>query len=138
MSNFILKSSGIAHNLGAPFGLPPFIPETSQFTKILSPKKLPEPEVPGQNLPRAVNYLADYGGCSWYRCMSPNLMLNLYQKAVLLESTTMIVDPRYYQQVQAIKIQRQATPAQKEFVKHLKQLSKEFGFKIIYEIDDIV
>lgn len=138
MSNFILKSSGIAHNLGAPFGLPPFIPQTSQFTRTAAQRSLPEPEVPGQNLPRAVNYLADYGGCSWYRCMAPNMMLNLYQKAVLLESTTMILDPRYYQNVKAVKIQRQATPAQREFVKFLKQLSKEQGFKIIYEIDDVV
>jgi len=138
MSNIILKSSGIAHNLGAPFGLPPFMPETSQFTRLPESKSLPEPEIPGQNLPRAVNYLADYGGCSWYRCMAPNLMLNLYQKAVLLESTTMVLDPRYYQQVKAVKIQRQATPAQREFVKFLKQLSKEHGFKLIYEIDDVV
>jgi O-antigen biosynthesis protein len=138
MSNFILKSSGVAHNLGAPFGLPPFIPETSQFTRVAGQRNLPEPEIPGQNLPRAVNYLADYGGCSWYRCMAPNLMLNLYQKAVLLESTTMVLDPRYYHHIKAIKIQRQATPAQREFVKFLKQLSKEQGFKIIYEIDDVV
>jgi hypothetical protein len=99
---------------------------------------LPEPEVPGQNLPRAVNYLADYGGCAFYRCMAPNLLLNLYQKAVIMESTTMVLDPRFYENIKAVKIQRQATPAQREFVKLLKTLSQQNGFKLIYEIDDLV
>jgi glycosyltransferase involved in cell wall biosynthesis len=101
-------------------------------------RELPPPEMPGQGLKRAVNYLADYGGCSFYRCMAPNMLLNLYQKAVVIESTAMVLDPRFYQGISAIKIQRQATPIQRDFVRHLKELSKQLGFKIIYEIDDIV
>lgn len=136
--NFISQQSGISRNIGAPLGLPPYIPTTTQVLPIRPNTALPPPEIPGQGLPRAINYLADYGGCSWYRCMSPNLMLNLYQKAVLLELTTMVLDPRFYQGIKAVKIQRQATPIQKEFVKMLKELSKQNNFKLIYEIDDIV
>ena len=138
MSNILSNYSGIAHNIGAPIGLPPGIPNTCQVLPLPPSVSLPPPEIPGQGLPRAVNYLADYGGCSWYRCMAPNLMLNLYNKAVVIESTTMVLDPRYYQGLAAVKIQRQATPQQREFVAFLKQLSKEQGFKLIYEIDDIV
>jgi glycosyltransferase involved in cell wall biosynthesis len=138
MSNYIVKQSGLAHNLGAPVGLPPFIPDSVQFTRVVGGQSLPPPEVPGQNLPRAVNYLADYGGCAFYRCMAPNNMLNLYQKAIIMESTTMVLDPRYYQHIKAVKIQRQATPVQLQFVKFLKELSKQNDFKLIYEIDDIV
>jgi len=138
MSNYIVKQSGLAHNFGAPIGLPPFIPDSTQFTRIAGARSLPPPEVPGTDLPRAVNYLADYGGCAFYRCMAPNSMLNLYQKAVIIESTTMVLDPRYYQHIKAVKIQRQATPVQLQFVKFLKELSKQNGFKLIYEIDDIV
>jgi glycosyltransferase involved in cell wall biosynthesis len=138
MSNYIVKQSGISYNLGAPIGLPPFIPHSVQFTRVRGGGNLPPPEIPGQDLPRAINYLADYGGCAFYRCMAPNFLLNLYQKAVVLESTTMVLDPRFYHNVKAVKIQRQATPAQKEFVKLLKQLSKELKFKLIYEVDDIV
>jgi hypothetical protein len=138
MSKYIVRQSGLAHNLGAPMGLPPFIPDSTQFTRTVESKKIPDPEVPGQNLPRAVNYLADYGGCAFYRCMAPNSLLNLYQKAVIVESTTMVLDPRYYQHVKAVKIQRQATPVQLEFVKLLKKLSEEYKFKLIYEVDDIV
>jgi intein/homing endonuclease len=65
-------------------------------------------------------------------------MLNLYNKAVIQDLTTMVLDPRFYQGIKAVKIQRQATPVQREFVKMLKQLSIQEGFKLIYEIDDIV
>jgi hypothetical protein len=138
MSNYIAKESGLPFILGSPLGLPSNIPTSTQVVKVKNNQKIPEPEIPGQNLPRAVNYLADYGGCAFYRCMAPNSMLNLYQKAVILELTTMVLDPRFYQNIKAVKIQRQATPAQREFVKLLKQLSKQNGFKLIYEIDDLV
>jgi glycosyltransferase involved in cell wall biosynthesis len=141
MSQFITQQSGLPHLIGAPIGLPPFIPSTTQVLQMQQVPGLPPPEIPGQGLPRAINYLADYGGCSWYRCMAPNLMLNLYQKAVMLELTTMVLDPRFYAGVKAVKIQRQATPIQRDFVKMLKQISSQMpdgGFKIIYEIDDIV
>jgi glycosyltransferase involved in cell wall biosynthesis len=138
MSNIIIKPSGVQHLMGAPIGLPPGIPISNQAFIYNAGQGLPPPEIPGQGLPRAVNYLADYGGCSWYRCMAPNLMLNLYQKAVMTELTTMVLDPRFYQGVQAVKVQRQATPMQKEFIKVLKNMSKDMGFKLIYEIDDIV
>jgi glycosyltransferase involved in cell wall biosynthesis len=138
MPNYVIQQSGLPHIIGAPIGLPPFIPSTVQILQTREHSNMPPPEVPGQGLPRAVNYLADYGGCSFYRCMAPNLMLNLYQKAVVLESTTMVLDPRFYTGVKAVKIQRQATPIQRDFVKLLKEISKQVGFKIIYEIDDIV
>jgi len=133
--NFI--QSGLNTIVGKPLGLPPFIPNTVHGIQVAN-HQLPPPEMPGQGLPRAVNYLADYGGCSFYRCMAPNMLLNLYQKSVIIESTAMVLDPRFYQGVKAVKIQRQATPIQREFVRMLREMSKQLGFKIIYEIDDIV
>lgn len=50
----------------------------------------------------------------------------------------MIFDPRWYQGVRCVKVQRQASNDQKEFVKYLKSIQKECGFKIIYEVDDVV
>lgn len=138
MSNIIANQSGLAHIMGAPIGLPPNLPSTWQVLPMRQSAEVPPPEIPGQGLPRAVNYLADYGGCSFYRCMAPNLMLNLYNKAVIVELTTMVLDPRFYQGVKAVKVQRQATPVQRDFIKLLKEVSKQAGFKLIYEIDDIV
>jgi len=137
MNSYNFVNSGINNIIGAPLGLPPHIPYSVHCVPVAS-GTLPPPEMPGQGLKRAINYLADYGGCSFYRCMSPNMLLNLYQKAVVIESTAMVLDPRFYQGISAIKIQRQATPIQKQFIAHLKKLSQEIGFKIIYEIDDIV
>jgi hypothetical protein len=78
MSNIIANQSGLAHIMGAPIGLPPNLPSTWQVLPTRENTALPPPEIPGQGLDRAINYLADYGGCSFYRCMAPNLMLNLY------------------------------------------------------------
>jgi glycosyltransferase involved in cell wall biosynthesis len=57
-----------------------------------------------------------------------------------MESTTMILDPRFYSTVESIKVQRQATPHQLEFVKSLKELGKKTNQapKLIYEVDDVV
>ena len=53
-------------------------------------------------------------------------------------TTAMIVDPRWYTGVKCVKVQRQASSQQKEFVKFLKNIQQEYGFKIIYEVDDVV
>lgn len=129
---------GIRNLPGAPMGLPMGIPSQTYLNRAPEAKPLPPPEVPGEGLKRALNYLADYGGCGYYRCMAPNLLLNLYQKAVVVESTAMITDQRFYTTVQAVKFQRQATPPQRDFVKHLRELSKQTKNKLIYEIDDVV
>ena len=130
-------SYGIHDIPGAPLGIPPGVPRPS-LVKKESKKPVPPPEIPGEGLKRAINYLADYGGCGYYRCIAPNLLLNLYQKAVVIESTAMILDPRFYQTTQAIKLQRQATPQQLLFVKSLKEMSSKVKNKLIYEVDDVV
>ena len=125
---------GIQNMFGAPVGLPFGMPTPTYINKPF----VPPPEMPGANLKRALNYLADYGGCGYYRCMGPNFLLNLYQKAVVTETTAMILDPRYYQTIEAVKLQRQATPSQREFVKLLKEISNQKPLKLIYEVDDVV
>lgn len=123
---------------GSPLGIPFGAPTQTYLHKSQTAGTLPAPEVPGTGLKRAINYLADYGGCGYYRCMAPNLLLNLYQKSVIIESTAMILDPRFYQTVEAVKLQRQATPQQLQFVKVLKQISQQKPLKLIYEVDDVV
>jgi len=94
--------------------------------------------IPGENLSRAINYYADYGGCGFWRMYWPEHYLNANQKALVNGISTMILEPRFYSDLKAVKLQRQATPVQLQFMKFLKAASQEFGFKIIYEIDDIV
>jgi hypothetical protein len=127
---------GIQNLPGSPLGLPIGLPNTLYSTSNRS--SLPPPEIPGQNLKRAITYLADYGGCGYYRCLGPDFLLNLYQKAVVMESTTMILHPKFYETVEVVKLQRQATPHQLQFIKMLQEISKHKPLKMVYEVDDVV
>jgi len=121
----------------APRGLPYGIPTPTKVNRIINAEP-PPIAMPGSNLKRAVNYYADYGGCGLWRMVWPELLLNSYQKAIISGLTTMVLDERFYVGIDAVRLQRQATPMQLKFVEFLKQHQKNHGFKIIYEIDDII
>ena len=114
------------------------VPLPSLYTAGLQPQQeKPIPKPTELNLPRFLNYYADYSGCGHWRMIWPEQVLNAHTKAVVHGTTVMNLDPRYYMMVKAVRIQRQATKQQLEFVKHLKEISKQNGMKLIYEIDDI-
>ena len=121
--------------VAAPVGLPIF---TYMLYVPISIPSAPAIEMPESSLPRALNYYADYGGCGFWRMIWPEFLLNGYQKACISGLTCMVLDPRFYQGIKAIRMQRQATPAQRDFTRQLKQIGKDLGFKLIYEVDDIV
>ena len=98
----------------------------------------PQPEMPPEaQLPRFLNYYADYSGCGHWRMIWPEQVLNAHSKAVVHGTTVMNADPRYYTQTKGVRIQRQATPQQLEFVKFLREMANQQNFRLIYEIDDI-
>jgi O-antigen biosynthesis protein len=105
-----------------------------QARKILIKTQLRPPET---ELPRFLNYYADYSGCGHWRMIWPEQVMNAHNKAVVHGTTVMNLDPRYYTNTKAVRIQRQATPQQLEFVKFLRQLADKNNFRLIYEIDDI-
>jgi len=100
----------------------------------LKPKTLKSPET---QLPRFLNYYADYSGCGHWRMIWPEQVMNAHNKAVVHGTTVMNVDERYYVQAKGVRIQRQATPQQLQFVKWLRQVADKNNFRLIYEIDDI-
>ena len=117
--------------------LPPKLP----FNRVIgnnnpqqNQKQAAPPEV---GLPRFLNYYADYSGCGHWRMIWPEQVMNAHNKAVVHGTTVMNADPRYYTQTKAVRIQRQATPQQLEFVKFLRKLADANNFRLIYEIDDI-
>ena len=118
-----------------PFAAKPF------QNNIINPKPQAEvvkaPQQPGNDLPRFLNYYADYSGCGHWRMIWPEQVMNAHNKAVVHGTTVMNVDERYYVQTKGIRIQRQATPQQLEFVKWLRQLANKNDIRLIYEIDDI-
>ncbi len=90
------------------------------------------------HLPRYVNYLADYSGCGHWRILWPESVINARGDGMSQSTTAMVTDPRWYQGIKTVKVQRQASSQQKEFIKYLKRLQNDHDFKIIYEVDDVV
>lgn len=106
-----------------------YTPPQPQQQQVEKPREL--------SLPRFLNYYADYSGCGHWRMIWPEQILNAHSKAVMHGTTVMNLDPRYYVMAKAVRIQRQATKQQLEFVKMLKEFSNQNGMRLIYEIDDI-
>jgi len=96
------------------------------------------PKPPESDLPRGLNYYADFSGCGHWRMIWPEILLNGYQKCMVHGLTTMVTDPRFYAGMKTVRVQRQASPMQVEFMKFLKGTQKIHGFNIIYEIDDVL
>jgi hypothetical protein len=115
---------------GSPFANPYPIRQLQQTPQNPVPRE--------QSMPRFINYLADYSGCGHWRILWPEQVINMTQRGLSQSTTAMVADPRWYQGVKCVKLQRQASKAQVDFVKHLKQVQQEHGFKIIYEVDDVV
>jgi glycosyltransferase involved in cell wall biosynthesis len=123
---------------GMAVGTPPGIPELIVANRARQPRTPPPMAMPGAGLGRAIDYYADHGGCGFWRMIWPGLLMNGYQKAIINGLTSMVLDPRFYQGIKAVRLQRQATPMQLEFVKFLKHFAQQHEYKIIYEIDDII
>lgn len=87
---------------------------------------------------RALHFNADMSGCGWWRMELPSQMLNYTKKMCVNTLTAMVYDPRFYNGVwDSIKLQRQATRLQLDFVDFLSKIRKYTQTKIIYEVDDV-
>jgi len=122
----------------SPFASPfpqPFAPSFNT----LPPKQQADQLQPRElSLPRYVNYLADYSGCGFWRILWPENLINSTGVGCSTSLTAMVFDPRWYTGVKCIKVQRQASSDQREFIKYLKSIQSQHGFKLIYEVDDVV
>jgi len=120
-------------------------PQQSQLTP-QQPVKSTEEKVLNHNkeLIRCLNFYADYSGCGHWRMMWPENMLKANQSVNISGGTVMIGDANFYQGVETIRIQRQATDSQKKFMGFLNEIQNQQEkhnqkrMNIIYEIDDII
>lgn len=127
--------------MGTVIGSRPSITTTWSAPKPPAPKPAaitPKTRPREVDMPRGLNYYADFSGCGFWRMLWPEHTLNAYQQAIIHGSTVMVSDEKYYTNVKCVRIQRQATPQQLKFVQYLKQLGEKMGFRVVYEIDDIV
>lgn len=96
------------------------------------------------NLPRYVHYNADISGCGFWRMHWLADQLSINKKAMVNSVHQMILDPRFYGGVSAVRLQRQCNETQYKFINFLKKVSeamyKSIGksFKLIWEVDDVV
>jgi hypothetical protein len=104
------------------------------------PKRPKQPAHEMPDLPRALNFYADYSGCGHWRMIWPEKLLNCYGRANIQGGTVMIGDKNFYKGLKSIRIQRQATEQQLNFIKWLKtfQGESDYNFNLIYEIDDLI
>ena len=88
----------------------------------------------------SVLFPADTGGCGFYRMIMPKLSLQTIARNIrVVESTKLIGDPKFFQDVRMVRLQRQVNDAQANyFLKFLKPLSEQYGFWIQYELDDVI
>ena len=114
----------------SPFSSPfPKNPYTVKNTTQEPPKK-------GNNY---LNFLAGVtDGCSFWRIGFQELHINANSLGESTSITKMVLNEYWYRDVKTIKLQRQCSTQQKEFFKFLKSIQPECGFKIIYEVDDVV
>ena len=121
-----------------PFAAQPIISPSQGLQSIQPQPTLINTGHKAPDLPRGLNFYADYSGCGHWRMIWPELLLNCYAKANIQGGTVMIGDKNFYNGVKTVRIQRQATDSQLSYIKWLKEMSKELNFKIIYEIDDLI
>ena len=79
------------------------------------------------SMPRYINYLADLSGCGHWRVLWPEQVINATSRGISHSITSMVTDPRFYQNVKVVKLQRQASSVQKNFVKFLKKFNLIMG-----------
>lgn len=114
----------------SPFPTTPF----SNNTVVKTPQINNAPSGPA----RYINFMADRQGCGQWRIGWPELHINMSNMGDSASLTKMIFDKDWYRDIKTIKLQRQASKEQKMFFEFLKSIQPELGFKIIYEVDDVV
>jgi hypothetical protein len=85
-----------------------------------------------------LNLIADRGGCGFWRVLWPEMLINMSGLGESTSLSKMIIHKDHFNDVKVVKIQRQAADHQKEYVQWLKSIQKDIGFKLIYDVDDVV
>lgn len=87
-----------------------------------------------------VQHPADNGGCGFYRMRYPSWSAQTLKRDIrIIDSPKLIPIPEFYQDVRMVRIQRQVSDEQCQYIlKFLKPLSQRYGFWLVYEIDDVI
>eukprot|EP00992_Anisonema_acinus_P007739 TRINITY_DN3689_c0_g1_i1.p1 TRINITY_DN3689_c0_g1~~TRINITY_DN3689_c0_g1_i1.p1 ORF type:complete len:399 (-),score=-56.27 TRINITY_DN3689_c0_g1_i1:1152-2348(-) len=106
----------------------PIMGQTPQKPKIQTPQK------PNN---RAINFLADSGGCGHYRMVWPSFLMTAKEKYHIFNMNKIVPNDGFYQDLNVLRIQRQVSDEQYEVAKFLRKVCDKHGVRFCYEIDDI-
>lgn len=112
---------------GSPFAAAPLT---------MAPKQ--EPQQPKTPDNRYINFNAGNDGCMAYRRGFVSNHIRLTGHGDIVDLTKMVKEKGFYHNIKTISLQRQAAGHQKEFMQYLKSIQPEFGFRMVYEVDDVV
>ena len=90
-----------------PFAQPFITPKGAHFNPSQVKTSVTVQQPPELSLPRYVNYLADYSGCGHWRIIWPEQIINATGRGCSSSLTAMVLDPRWYQNLTCVKVQRQ-------------------------------
>lgn len=87
-----------------------------------------------------VNFNADYAGCWFYRMGAPRMSLITNFKDInIMSSQKLIGHHQFFRDIRLVRLQRQVNDNQLSyFNQFLYPLSKQIGFHIVYELDDVI
>lgn len=96
-------------------------------------------EVVDPGIKRYLNFNASSGdGCMMYRRGFLSHHITMTGIGDSMSTTKMVLEKDFYRDIKTITLQRQASDHQKQFMQFLKSIQPECGFKLIYEVDDVV
>ena len=98
----------------------------------------PKANTPPQLENRYINFLAGRDGCGQYRRSFATNHINMSGYGDSIDITKMVLEKGFYHNIKSVTLQRQAAAHQKDFISYLKSIQEEMGFKLIYEVDDVV
>lgn len=121
--------------LTSPFVRSPYpSPFGAQVSKPVATSPVEAP--PDSN--RYINFMAGNDGCAMYRRGFVSTHIRMSGLGDVVDLTKMVMEKGFYHGIKSITLQRQAATHQKQFMHHLKSMQAEFGFRMIYEVDDVV
>lgn len=119
-------------------------PVSNSNLSLSRPNNLPDIEQGESGLPRIVNYNADQGGCGLWRVIWPSDYLLAYKKATVMNMYQLVLEPYFYETIDAVKFQRQCKDNQIKLIQHMRAISNAKkskngkNMKILWEVDDLV
>jgi len=124
--------------IGKPRNLPNIIGGAQRFTQPPVRPARPRPPIVKDDRLHGYNQIADVGACAHYRVIwANNLLATTNVKDMYTYGQKVNGDPRYYENLNFLRIQRFASNEQYVFYKNLRKVTEKHGVRLMYELDDI-